>query len=300
MRTFGVLGIISVCALMATPAWAADMPDAVAAMIRAAAETGDAATLKTTVDLARKTNPAATAEIDALVAEIEKTAEDARVAKLKHQGILEGWKGQGQAGASISTGNTQNKGLALGLNLNRDGLKWRHTILATVDYARDQGVTTKQRYYASYEANYKFNDRLYVLGLGSWERDRFAGFDRRFSETVGVGYSVIRTPEMTLNVEAGPALRQTRYITGLSENKFAARTAADYAWTIAPGMLFTENATYYGQSGDATITSTTALTFKLRGALSVQASFLATHETNPPLGLDKTDTTSRMTLVYGF
>jgi putative salt-induced outer membrane protein len=65
-------------------------------------------------------------------------------------------------------------------------------------------------------------------------------------------------------------------------------------------VVFTENATYYGQTGNSTVTANTALTMKVFGRLSVQAGFLLDHETQPPVGLDKTNTTSRLTLVYGF
>lgn len=300
MRIGFISGTMVICGMAATPAYASSLPDSVAAMIRAAAETGDAATLKTTADLARKTNPDATAEIDALVAQLQKKADDERLAKMKSQGFFQGWKGQGQAGATITSGNTSNKGVSLGLNLHKEGIKWRHAILATVDYARQDGVTSQNRYFASYEANYKLTDRLYAVGLGSWEKDRFSGFNRRFSETAGLGYTLIKQPNMTLNLEAGAALRQTSYITGISDNRFAGRGALDYSWTITPGVIFTENATVYGQSDNSTFTSTTALTMKVRGALSAQASFLVDHETNPPLGLKKTDTTSRLTLVYAF
>lgn len=305
MRKFPRMGIAPLlCAAgltaFAAPAFAAPIPDNVAAMIKAAADTGDAATLATTATLAKKTNPDSAGEIDALVAGFQKAADDAQQEKLAHQGFFDGWKGQGQAGGSISTGNTDSKGFSLGLSLQKTSLHWQHTILATADYQKDNGITSKERFFASYQADYKFSARWYALGMASWERDAFAGFTGRESEAVGIGYTAIKTPSMTLGLEAGPALRQTHYITGDSENRLAGRAAANYAWTISPNVLFTENAAYYGQSGDSTLTSTTALTMKVHNALSVQASFLYTHETNPPLSLKQSNTISRLALVYGF
>ncbi|GAA4768002.1 hypothetical protein GCM10023219_12290 [Stakelama sediminis] len=289
-----------VAVLTTSPAQADQIPDKVAAMIQAAADTGNAATLKTVADLAKKTNPQSAAEIDAMVASIQNKVEAKRLAKLRSQSFFEGWKGHGQAGGSIATGNTSSKGLSLGLDLTKNGIHWRHTINATFDYARQNGQTAQKRYFASYEANYKFSDRFYALGLVSWENNRFAGFNRRFSENIGLGYSVIKQPDMTLDLEGGPALRQTNYITGESQNELAGRAAVDYSWKIAPGITFGENATYYAQAHDSTLTSTTALTMKLNGALSLQTSFLINHETNPPIDLEKTNTLSRLTLVYGF
>ena len=279
---------------------AAPIPQGVAAMITAASDSGDAAVLKTTVDLAKKTSPDSVTEIDALAAELKQAAAAQHLAALESETFLQGWKGQGQAGASLDTGNTHGRATSVGLRFEREGIRWDQLVLATGDYTREDDVTTQNRVFASYQGDYKFGDRWYGLGVGSYEHDRFAGYYRRFSEALGVGYKLIRRPDMSLRLEAGPAYRQTHFITGETQNRVGLRLATKYAWTLAPDVLFTEDAVYYAQSGDSTLTSTTALTAKIRGALSVQASFFYNHEQHPPLGLGKTDTTTRLTLVYGF
>ena len=50
----------------------------------------------------------------------------------------------------------------------------------------------------------------------------------------------------------------------------------------------------------ASISNTAALTSKLFGALSTRLSFNLAWEEEPPLGLEKLDTTTRITLVYDF
>jgi putative salt-induced outer membrane protein len=285
---------------MSSSIFAASIPQPIEAMIRAASDSGDAAAMKTTVDLAKKTNPDSANEIDDLVANLAKQTEEKRIAKLKSEGFFEGWTGQGQAGASITTGNTDGRATSVGLKFDKETLDWKHEILANGDYTKQNGITSQNREVASYQGDYKFNDRWYGLGLLSYEHDPFAGFNRRLSESLGVGYNALKTDSMTLGLEVGPAFRQTHYITGESDSSTGARLAANYSWTISPGVVFTENAVYYVQPGDSTMTSTAALTAKIRGALSVQASFLYNHEQHPPLGLDKTDTTTRLSLVYSF
>jgi putative salt-induced outer membrane protein len=289
-----------------TAAQADPIPERVAAMIRAAVDGGDAAVVASTVSLAKKTNPNSGDEIDALVAQLKADADRRHHAELERMGFFEGWTGQGQAGLTNSTGNTRNTGIALALSFGRDGLDWRHSFNATVDYARDNGIETKDRYFAGWETDYKFSERFYALGLASWEANRFSGFNNRTSESIGLGYSLIKTPDMTLSVQAGPALRQTDYVVGGSKNSFAAMAGANYQWTILPELVFSENVTFYGESHDSTLTSNTALTVKLIGALSAQASFLVQYESNPPfrsnppVRAQNTDTTSRLTLVYSF
>lgn len=300
-----MLGGGAACLWLAVPAQADPIPDTIAAMIHAAAETGNPATLKTVADLAKKTNPASAKEIDGLSGDLQKQAADKDLAKIRSQKPWQGWKGQVQAGVNATTGTTDTTGLSLGLNLKREGYKWRNTVIASANYTRQNGVTTANQHAISDEVDYKFSDRFFVMGLGSWEGDRFSGFQRRFSETVGLGYTAIKTPAMTLSLTAGPALRQTRYVAGYyangySDGRFAGRGGLDYSWTIRPGVVFTENATYYGQIGNSTVTSNTALTMKVFGRLAVQAGFVLDYETQPPLGTQQTNTTSHLTLVYGF
>jgi putative salt-induced outer membrane protein len=276
------------------------IPEPVKAMIAAAARSGNAAALQSVISLAKKTNPQSAAEIDALAQQIQAEAERRRRYRLERQGFFNGWTGQGEFGASNSTGNTRTTGLSLGLSMTRDGLSWKHSLNATVDYQRDKGVEDKDRYFAGWESDYNVTKRLYTLGLLSWEDDRFAGFTSRLSESLGLGYSLIKSPRMTLSLEGGPALRQTDYIVGDSEAKFAGRAAAHYLWTIMPNLIFAEDVSFYGQSQDSTVTSDTGLTVNLIGALSARLSYHVQYESNPADALENTDTTSRVTLVYSF
>ncbi len=96
-----------------------------------------------------------------------------------------------------------------------------------VDYQRQDGVTTRERYFAGYEGNYNITPNFYALATLAYEKDRFSGFDRRFAESLGLGYKIINTDSVKLDVEGGPALRQTRYTSGINDNAFAARGAGN-------------------------------------------------------------------------
>lgn len=269
-------------------------------MLRAAADKSDAV-LGSTADIAKKAFPRSAHEIDALVKQLRASAEQRKQEKLKHLTLLQGWKGHGQAGGSVSGGNTRSTGLALALDFSRDGLKWTHAFNASFDYQRDNGVETKSRGFASYQANYRFSDGFYLLGLSSWESNRFSGFDSRASELLGFGYSLVHTPAMTLQLEGGPALRQTDFVTTGPRNTVAGRAAVNYAWSMLSNLKLSENMSYYNENLDGTFTANTALTMGLAGSLSVQASYLAQYENSPATALlHRYNSTARTTLVYSF
>ena len=279
-------------------AHAAPLPDAVNAMLEAAG--GDEAQLKTVADIAKKTNPDSVAEVDAKVAAINAANAKAREEKLASQSFLEGWSGSGEFGAFFTSGNTDNTGVALGLTLKKESLHWKHQLRGFVDYQQQSGTTTAQRYFAGYEGNYNITPRLYALLTLSYESDIFAGFDYRFSESLGLGYKVVDTDKVQLGLEAGPALRQTQFTNDVYESGFAFRAAGNFGWKITPTLELTETASYFYQDINSTFNSLTSLTWKLTDAFSGRFSFLYQNQTNPPVGLRNYDTTTRLTLVYNF
>lgn len=298
---------LAALALFAMPSAAlAELPQPVRAMIDAAIATGDEAKVRTVIDLARATNPDDGAQLDRILAGFETQmaankaeAEAAKEAEIRSAGLLDNWSGQGELGAFMSSGNADNTGVTASLALTKDGINWRHKLAARADYQRSEGVTTREQFLAAYEANYKFNDRLYAYGLAQYERDRFQGFAARYSLSGGLGYDVL-TDGPTLSVKAGPAYRRTELIGGASTSDIAGLAAADFDWAISDKLTLTQDATAFIQSGSSTFTSDTGLQAAISNAVSVRLSYTLEHDTDPPAGAVKTDTLSRITVIYGF
>ncbi len=274
------------------------LPDSVRSMVEAAAKSGDTAKIDAVVAIAKETNKGAEAEIDKIVADIAASQAAAREEALKTAGFFENWTGSGQLGAAITTGNTEQKSFTAGLDLQRDGLQWRHRANALFDIIDNDGGTDQQRILAGYQIDYKFSDRLYAFGRFEYEKNREAGIERRFAESAGIGWRAVAAERVTWDLEAGPALRQTRFVTG-DDNSFAFRGASRFLWQLSDSSAFT-NDTFLFWDDAGSVNNTTALTSKLFGALSARISVNLAWEQEPPLGLEKLDTTSRVTLVYDF
>ena len=284
----------------------AELPEPVRAMINAAIETGDEAKVRTVIDLARTTNPDDAAELDAMLAGFETRlaaakAEEAAAKReeIRSAGLFENWSGKGELGAFMSTGNAENTGVTASLGLTKEGINWRHKLRGRADYQRSEGVTTREQFLAAYEVNYKISDRLFAYALGQYERDRFQGFGARYSASGGLGYDVL-TDGPTLSVKAGPAWRRTELIAGGSTSNLAGLAAADFDWALSDTITFTQDANALVQSGSSTFVSDTGLQASISDALSVRLSYTVEHDTAPPAGAVKTDTLSRITVIYGF
>lgn len=310
---------VAVSALTAPVAGHARLPDPVRAMIDAAIASGDPEKVATIVEIAKQTNPDDVAEIHAL-----RTAFDTEQTKiaalaaieekqaLRSAGILENWSGKGELGAFRATGNSSNTGISAAIQLERDGIDWSHELRGRVDYQRSNGVTTREQYFAAYEPRYQIDDGFFTYGLAQYERDRFQGFNARYSLSAGIGYTILDGPPMTLSVKAGPTLRKTEFVDGTSDSNLAGLVGLDFDWQITNRIKFTQDANAVSEAGggstavlivDSANTSLnfiTGLQFKVSNDVSTRFSYQVDYESDPPAGSESTDTLSRFTLIYGF
>lgn len=296
------IAFLAVLALPPAAARAEPLPPAVADMIRIAVDSGDPVLAQSMLRLAKTSNPQSVSEIDTLYKRLAANAEARKRAKLRRLRLYQGWTGKGEFGAFDTTGQVNSTGVTAGVSLVRDGLRWKQAFTAQVDYLHHNGVEERDRYFAGHQINFKFNDRLYALALGSWEGNRAQGFNSRFIASMGMGLSLIDKPRMALSLEASPAVRTTNYVGAGGDSSFAARVAGNYRWDMTSRVSLSEDATYYRESKDETLTSEAALTVKLIGALSTRFSYRLQRENKslPLPVLNSNDTTSRLSLVYTF
>ncbi len=282
-------------------------PDPVGNMLAAAMASAKDADVEAVGKLAKETNPENAQEIEerllAYRAERKRLRDEAAAAeraKLAAAKFWQNWKGEGQIGASQSSGNTESVGLSAGVALARKGIDWTHKFRAQADYQRTNGATSVERYLGEVEPQYRINDRTFAYGLGRWEHDRILGYDTRWNLSGGLGYKVVDNKKMTLSLKGGPAFRQTDFVNGEEDTELTALAGLDFGWQLSPTLRLTQVAsTIIGESNGST-SSQTALSAKLTGALSARIAYSAQIDTSPPPGIEKVDTQTRFTLVYGF
>ena len=300
-----------------SPDEVSNISEGVRAMIDAAMKTGDKAKIQTVLALAQEASPEGKAEIKAIekvwradVAEKGRLASEANTRRIREAGVFELWKGQGQLGGFQSSGNSNNLGLSAGLNLKRQGLDWSHSIRATADYQRSNGITSREQFLFAYEPQYQIKDELFAYGLAQFERNRVLGFPGRYALSGGIGYQVANSNDVKLSVKAGPALRMTDFESGDSETRLAALFGFDFDWKIADRLTFTQDSNMVAETGSqatvivdstrTTLNLITGLDAKVSDRLSSRVTYTVDYDSKPPVGRDTTDTVTRLTLVYGF
>jgi putative salt-induced outer membrane protein len=276
------------------------IPETIRAMLDAALEAGNEADINTIAKYARAADPLSG---DAVLAIAEKWKADRaaqRTQVIRQASFLDLWSGKAEVGGYLTTGNSDTAGGTAVLDLNREGLRWRQKFHAQADYQSNQNITTREHYLASYEPNYKIDDRAYIYGVAQYEGDRFLGYFNRYSTSVGAGYSVIKTAGTKLDFELGPAYRYTEFTDDTEQSSIAARGTANFSVRILSGLSVSQVASAYVQRYNSTLSGTTSLNAKLIGPLSAALSYSVQYESEPPVGSVSTDTTSRASLVYSF
>jgi putative salt-induced outer membrane protein len=329
MRLFGGPAVLWLLATATAQPLAPQTPAGVTEMIDAALRSGDQAGLEAVLRYARLAHPEAAEAIDAQVAAFRATSATSSSAETTVAAApapapapaapapaptaavaqaatpAEGppaikWSGEGELGAFATTGNASGLGLAAGGKLLAEGEDWRVLLLGRADYQEARDVVVREQYRFSAEPNYKFNTHGYVYGLGQFEQDRFQGFESRYSVSGGVGYNVLASDAAKLSVKAGPAWRRTRLVTGGSESVVAGLASVDIKLKLTPTIQLTEAASAYVDEERSTLFSVAAIDSQLIGKLKARLSYTIQYESTPANGRTPTDTTSRITLVYGF
>ncbi|MEO9131161.1 MAG: DUF481 domain-containing protein, partial [Sphingomonas sp.] len=227
------LALLAAPLLLAT-ADPAPIPPPVKAMLDAAIASGTAGEIATVAKYAQTAAPRSADAIAALVSGWQHDQSARHEAKLRDAGPLDLWRGKAELGGYLTTGNTQDVGASTALDLSRETIRWRHKIHLAADFQESAGIVSREHYLASYEPNFKFSPRGYIYGAAQYESDRFLGYDERYSASVGAGYSAIKQPGLTLNLELGPAYRDTDFTDGTVESSIAARGSLDFGWKLSP------------------------------------------------------------------
>lgn len=283
------------------------LPGPVRAMIDAAIASGKEGDVETVAKLAKDTNPGANEEIDLIVADFRAARGKAREAeaaaaqaKLASAKFWQNWKGEGQIGGSLSSGNTRSAGLSAGLALARKGIDWTHKLRAQADYQRTNGKTSVERYLGEIEPQYRLGDRGFVYGLARWEHDRILGYDARWNLSGGLGYKLVDGKALALSLKGGPAWRRTDFVNGTGDDELTALAGLDFGWQMSPTLRLTQVASTVVGEANSSTSSLTALNAKLSGKLSARLAYAAQIDSSPPPGVESVDTQTRFTLVYGF
>ncbi len=211
------------------------------------------------------------------------------------------WSGEAELGLVSTTGNTETQTISGKAKVEHTRGEWHHTAAVETLSTESNDTTTAERFLVTGKTDYKVSERSYAFGRLSYEDDRFSGFEYQATGALGMGYKVITQDTLSLDVEAGPGMRQSKvdnandtdtettlYLSGLLD------------WKLSETSDFTQELT--SEIGeDITITkSITGLKSQVAGNLAMKITYTVKNTSEVPVGVEETDTETAVTLVYSF
>ena len=210
------------------------------------------------------------------------------------------WKGNVELGFVNTTGNTETRTTNIKAKAETETENWRHVATYESLTSSDQGVNTADRYAINGQSNYKLDKKNFFFIMLNYEDDQFSGYDYRVTEVIGYGRRVVENPDVTLDLEIGPGARQSKLENGDTENETMVRGAGKLKWKISKSSTFTEDLSV-DAGEDSTVTkSVSALSAQINGKLATKITYTIKNTSDVPLGVEKTDTETAVTLVYNF
>lgn len=239
------------------------------------------------------------------VAETGQTVEMAKVSTVE-PGRVTGreWRFSGRAalGASSSSGNSDSQNL----NFDAEGVarqgRHRYTLGGRGNYASSDGAETDNNTIVYGQYDRFFSKKWYVTANTSFENNRFADIDLRFTGGAGLGYQWLDTARTKLALEGGLSYVYTNYLTQATEQFPAARLVSRFDYWLWQDVVqfFNYNQFYLGLDDydNSFLRSQTGFRLPLIDQFMATAQLNLDWNGNPPPGTVKTDTTVILSLGY--
>jgi putative salt-induced outer membrane protein len=219
------------------------------------------------------------------------------------------WTGKGEAGLVISSGNTETETANAKVAVAHERDKWKNSFGLSALYASDDIGATAQRWEAIAQSDYNFSPKTFWFGAGRYEDDRFSGFEyqatistglgrkfidtdrTKFVGTAGVGYKVFETRDAF--DEAGLLIEE-----GAREDDIIFRGTLDFDHKLTDTTTLIDKFIVEAGADNTFYQNDIALQVRIYSALALAVGYSVRHNTDPPIGFEKTDTLTTVNLVY--
>lgn len=168
--------------------------------------------------------------------------------------------------------------------------KLRQSVAAL--YGKTEGEKSAEQFQAGVRADYSLSPRVALYGRAGWDRNQFAGINRRFEEGVGLAVKLVAMERDALSVEAGLGATQQLNTSDESSNYLAGRAAALYRHTLKEKAFVQQALEFipnFDVSDDYRIFSESMLVAPLSSAIALKVAYVVRLDNLPEPGFKKTD-----------
>lgn len=199
-----------------------------------------------------------------------------------------------------TSGNTDTDTYNLEFLLSLEQEKWLHSLKFQALGSQENAQAKAERYYLEDKSDYNLDDEQYLFIKGSYTDDRFSGFNYQAALSAGYGRYLLKDDTWELQGFGGVGYRQNDEINGVSEGEVILSLGEKLSWNISDNAALTHSFT--AEIGDIrTVTIfEVGLETNIIGDITTKLAFQARNNSDVPVGRDKTDTLTSVSLVYSF
>lgn len=209
------------------------------------------------------------------------------------------WQPSAELGAVSTSGNSDTTSINGRFGLKGEDGDWTHDYHAAALWSEQSGEETANRYELGAKSARKLGERTYLGAAARYEDDDFAAFDYQATVALNYGAWLLREDGRSFQLEGGPGLRRARASdTGEVESSALLRGFADYQHQLTESTKFF-NTLLVEASGDNTFAQNDiGIAVSINRSLALKAAFQARHNTEVPVGTERTDTLASVNIVW--
>jgi putative salt-induced outer membrane protein len=210
------------------------------------------------------------------------------------------WDASAELGFVLTSGNSETETLNAKFDASTSYTDWKHMLHLETLNSSSNDIRSAEKYLVEVQSDRAINERSYGLGVITWEKDKFNGFDYQASVAIGYGYKVIDDDNMKLNVEAGPGYRVSEFESGNNEEDGILRVAETFSWNLSDTATLDQFLNTEAGDSNTVTRFGVAVTSQIANELSMKVGYTLKNNSDVPAGSRKNDHETSVTLVYKF
>ncbi len=214
------------------------------------------------------------------------------------------WKADLELGYVATTGNTETTSIKTRADLTHESEQWKNLAHFDSLNTSEEDGRSAEKYFLSNKLDYKMDGGSYWFAYGSFDNDRFSGFEWQATAAAGYGRTFLQDREnMRLDVEAGPGYRTSKLdedLVGDDEDEVILRAYGKYQWNVSDNALFEQELSMESGSENTISKSISSLKTTIVGSLALKLAYTVKYTEQVPSSKSHADTETSVTVVYSF
>lgn len=202
-----------------------------------------------------------------------------------------------ELGAIFTTGNTKDENIKLKSNMVYIRESWEYGFSIDGFRSSKDDELAAQRIYTVGSATYNLDADSFILSRLAHEDDRFSGYDSQSDVSVSYGHNLLREREnLDWNYTIGAGMRYSREPDDTTSEAIL-RLGSELRWNVSENALFVQTLSVESGSKSTISRSESSIQSDIMDNLSMKFAIKVKHQSEVPIGREKSDSEASVTLL---